>query len=100
MKTLSTLAVLFVAVAAALLPGCKKDETSTTTPVDTEKYWELSTYRPKGTIHGVIRDACTNDAIAGAVLSVGFDGVVQTVTSDAAGQFTFANVPAGRFTVV
>jgi len=89
--------LVVVCAATMLLVGCKTDSTTVTQPTNPANPLP---YIPKGTITGLIRDACTNEAIAGAVLSVGYDGAVQTVTSDAAGAFSFADVPAGRFSVV
>jgi hypothetical protein len=96
MRVLAT-AVLVVVIASLFLVGCEKDKETVTEFVNTGG---VTPYTPKGTIHGVIRDICTNAAIAGAFLSVSHDGGVQTVVSDAAGQFSFANVPAGQFQVV
>lgn len=82
---------------AFLISGCKNESS---TPIEPLPPGSLVTYQPKGTITGLIRDVCTNAAIPGAVLSVGYDGGVQTVTSDAAGAFSFANVPVGQFQIV
>lgn len=95
MNSAHKLATVVIGVIFVIVGGCKVDSS---TPLDPTK--SHTTYLPKGTIHGVIRDICTNEAIGGAVLSVSYDGGVQTVTSDAAGQFSFANVPAGRFQVI
>ena len=53
--------------------------------------------KPKGTISGKIFDKCTGIPINGAVMSVGWDGVVQSTTSDTSGSFSFADVPAGQY---
>jgi len=86
---------IIMLLCALWVVGCLKESSA---PV-TAPPQELLTYKPKGTITGIIKDGCTNAAITGAVLSVGFDGNVQSTTSDAAGAFSFANVPAGQFRV-
>lgn len=88
--------VLGIAASISLF-GCKEEST---TPLEPPPRNSLPTYQPKGTITGLIKDACTNAAVSGAMLSVGYDGGVQSATSDAAGAFSFANVPVGRFQVV
>ncbi len=81
-----------------LFTGCDKDDDN---PVKvTEQPQGLTTYKPQGTITGLIKDRCTNEAIKGAVLSLSYNGVVKTTKSDDAGQFSFENVPAGQFKVI
>lgn len=80
-----------------IIVGCDKDDNN---PVVVESSkTTLPTYEPKGTITGLIKDACTNQAIKGAVLSLSYNGTVKSVKSDDAGQFSFDNVPAGQFKV-
>lgn len=81
-----------------LFVGCNKDDDNPVTVAATETI--LPTYQPKGTITGLIKDVCTNEAIKGAVLSLSYNGTVQSVQSDEAGQFSFDNVPAGQFKVI
>ena len=73
------------------LTGCVDQSTA---PVAT------NTLTPTGTISGKIYDRCTNMAINGATISVGYNGTVSSTTSDASGSFSFANVPAGNYTVL
>ena len=82
-----------------VITGCTKDDeksTSSSNPTNSS----LSTYGPHGTISGLIRDRITNEPVSGAVISVGFDGAVHSTTSDVAGVFSFANVPAGQYQIV
>ena len=63
------------------MAGCKQDSSTPIEPVQSS----LLTYQPKGTISGLIKNAVTATPVAGAVISVGYEGGVQTTTSDAAG---------------
>ena len=54
----------------------------------------------RATITGKIVDYCTNNAVAGAVISVGYDGGVSTTTSDASGSFSFGDVPVSRYEIL
>lgn len=97
MKIHRLLLLTFFIAYLALFMGCK-DNTDTTTTILTPT--PMQTIQPKGTITGKIKDACTNAALSGAVISVGYDGAVQTVTSDASGSFSFANVPVGKYQTI
>ena len=77
--------------------GCSDEDNDSVTGANTDA---LPAYLPKGTIHGLVRDMCTNVPIKGAVLSLSYNGEVTTVKSNSAGQFSFDNVPAGQFTVI
>ncbi|MDP1677486.1 MAG: carboxypeptidase-like regulatory domain-containing protein [Bacteroidota bacterium] len=91
--------VVIIAIIQMLaIIGCDKDDDkdSSSNPASTS----LSTYEPRGTISGLIRDRITNEPVSGAVISVGFDGVVHSTTSDVAGAFSFASVPAGQYQIV
>ncbi|MCX7984414.1 MAG: carboxypeptidase regulatory-like domain-containing protein [Bacteroidetes bacterium] len=90
--------LLILGILCTYLVGCDKDDNN---PVVVESSKSsLPTYEPKGTITGLIKDACTNQAIKGAVLSLSYSGSVRSVKSDDAGQFSFDNVPAGQFKVI
>ena len=85
MKTL-WMAGFLVAVISTMftMAGCsKKTDNSVTNP-------NPGTFKPTGTIQGVVRDRVTLEPIAGAVVSIG----VQTATSDQRGQYVLSNVPA------
>jgi len=62
----------------------------------------VPTSAQNGGISGTIRNATTGNGMPGASVSV-FDNInataVQTQTSDASGNFTFANLPAGTYRV-
>lgn len=93
--------VLFFAVTAAVLltvNGCKEKEEEDASASPTSS--TLPMYEPKGTISGLIRDRITNEPVAGAVVSVAYNGAVHSVTSNIAGAFSFANVPAGQYSVL
>ena len=75
--------------------GCTSEST---TPVEPAQPQAEPIQR--ATISGKIIDMCTNDAIAGAVMSLGHDGSVQTVTSDASGSFSFADVPVDQYQIL
>ena len=77
------------------LIGCTSEST---TPVEPAQPQAEPIQR--ATISGKIIDMCTNDAIAGAVMSLGHDGSVQTVTSDASGSFSFADVPVDQYQIL
>ena len=77
-----------------LIAGCVTESSS---PVTTS-----TTTSPilRATITGKIVDMCTGQAIAGAVMSVGYDGGVSSTTSDASGSYSFGNVPVSRYETV
>jgi hypothetical protein len=85
-----------IACVVAFMAGCTQN---TSTPVDPVQTSHL-TYQPKGTISGLIKNAITATPVPGAVISVGYEGGVQSTTSDVAGAFSFANVPAGQYQIV
>ncbi len=85
-----------IACILAVLAGCKQDSSTPIEPVQTS----LMTYQPKGTISGLIKNAITAAPVAGAVISVGYEGGVQSTTSNGAGAYSFANVPAGQYQIV
>ena len=78
---LSLLLTLFV------VSGCSEGDQSTTTSVSVPS---ATTFQPKGTIQGKIRDAVTLDPIVNATVSIGL-AMTQT---DERGQYILANVPA------
>jgi len=61
---------------------------------DAQQNFELAPITT-GTLTGVVRDASTNAPVAGAKVNVG----ALAITTDANGQFSFADVPAGDLTV-
>ena len=85
---------IFIACFLAMMAGCKQNSS---TPIEPAS---LSTYQPKGTITGLIVNRTTNVPVKGAVISVGYDGGVQSATSDGAGAYSFANVPVGQYQIV
>jgi hypothetical protein len=85
---------IFIACFLAMMAGCKQNSS---TPIEPAS---LSTYQPKGTITGLIMNRTTNVPVKGAVISVGYDGGVQSATSDGAGAYSFANVPVGQYQIV
>lgn len=91
-----TLITLSITCLLAFMAGCKQDSSTPIEPVQSS----LLTYQPKGTISGLIKNAITATPVAGAVISVGYEGGVQTTTSDVAGAYSFANVPAGQYQIV
>ena len=90
----SVLLRIFAACVIAAMAGCKQNSSTPIEPVS------LSTYQPKGTITGLIVNRITNAPVKGAVVSVGYDGAVQSAVSDAAGAYSFANVPVGQYQIV
>lgn len=94
MKYLGTI-VMFLGFCGMLaFVGCTKENTTTVTEPEGSVY---TSFQPKGTISGKVSDRCTGEALSGVVISVGYDGVVHSATTDASGSFSFANVPAGKF---
>jgi len=85
-----TLSLLIVGLA---LHGCVSESS---VPVTAPK----TAPEQKATITGKIVDGCTSIPIKGAVLSVGADGAVVSVTSDTSGSFSLANVPVGKYQTV
>jgi len=81
---------LYFLLATAMLAtfGCTGDEN--TYSVGSPNPNELM---PKGTVQGILKDACTNEPIAGAVIDI---GVAQATTSET-GQYVMHNVPATSF---
>lgn len=51
-------------------------------------------YEPVGTLTGAVADAFDNLPLPGAKLTINYGGVANTVTTDATGTFSFANIPA------
>ena len=96
MNRIASLCFACCLISLVMFFGCTKENSTT---VETPSNPGLQMYTPKGTITGKIIDGCTNAAVAGAVISVGYDGAVQSTVSDISGSFSFANVPAGRFSV-
>lgn len=80
----------------AIVSGCKQDASTPIEPVITS----LKTYQPKGTITGLVKNRTTDAPVSGAVISIGYDGVVHATTSDVAGAFSFADVPVGQYQIV
>jgi hypothetical protein len=66
--------------------GCKKEDTTTNVN-------SVAATMSTGTISGVIKDAWTAVPVKGAIISLAYNGSVSSVTSDAAGGFSFSNVP-------
>ena len=93
MNRMSPVVKIFIACILVIMAGCKQNSS---TPIEPSS---LITYQPKGTISGLIKNAITAVPVSGAVISLGYDGGVQKVTSDAAGVFSFANVPVGQYQV-
>lgn len=83
---------LTVVLLLVLMYGCSKDSSSPVSP-------DLAA-QPKGTITGLVRNRTTGTPVPGAKISIGYNGAVQTATSDSAGAFSFANVPAGQYQLV
>ncbi len=81
-------------VLSVWISGCVNESTS---PIVGSG--DINTVKPMGTITGKIFDGCTNKAISGARMSVGYSGTVQSTLTDASGSFSFANVPAGQYQV-
>jgi len=94
MNRRSVLLSICIVCVVALMAGCKQNST---TPLEPQS---LATYQPKGTISGLVVNSITNAPVKGAVISVGYDGAVQSATSDDAGAYSFANVPAGKYQTV
>ncbi|MBI5406342.1 MAG: hypothetical protein HZA18_01435 [Nitrospirae bacterium] len=85
MKTLWMAGFLIAAISTMFtMAGCSKDTTeSFTNPVS-------ATFKPKGTIQGVVVDAVTREPIVGARVSVG----VGEATTNEMGQYVIKDVPA------
>lgn len=95
MKILSAVSFALVLLASVFLQGCVTD---TTTPITAPQNKVAAAQ--KATITGKIIDGCTMNAIGGAVLSFGNDGVVSSTTSDASGSFAFSGVPVGQYQTI
>lgn len=89
-----TLVLIILSLIVIIINGCDKDDD------DIFVDEGLPTYRPVGTITGLITDACTGEPIKGAVFSLSYNGKVHSLHSDVSGQFSFYNVPAGKFEVI
>lgn len=70
--------------------GCTKNSSTPLSP-------SSQTSQPEGTITGLIKNRATNGPVPFAKMSLGYNGTVQSTTSDSAGAFSFANVPAGKY---
>ncbi len=73
--------------------GCSKNSSTPVSP-------SSQATQPMGTITGLIKNGITNEPVALARISVGYNGAVQSTISDSAGAFAFANVPAGQYQIV
>ena len=96
MKRVNLSTMFLCAMAVAMVAGCKQE---TSTPIEAVTT-SLLTYQPKGTITGLIRNRIAGIPVSGAVISLGYDGGVQSTTSDDAGAYSFANVPVGQYQIV
>ncbi len=72
--------------------------TESTGPISVEQ--QVANEILRATVTGKIIDICTNKAINGAVISVGYDGGVSVTTSDASGSFSFGNVPVSQYQII
>ncbi|OYV85357.1 MAG: hypothetical protein B7Z63_05620, partial [Ignavibacteriae bacterium 37-53-5] len=89
-KQLSVSIRLIIAVFFLSIFGCSKDSSTPVSP-------SSRVTQPRGTITGLVRNNVTNEPVAGAKISLGYNGSVQSTTSDSAGAFSFADVPAGQY---
>ena len=89
----SSISRLAFALLVVMMFGCAKDSSTPIAP-------GTNVTEPKGTVTGLIFNRITNRPVPNAKISLGYDGGVQSVTSDSAGQFSFANVPAGSYQTV
>lgn len=80
-KGMLGIAFVGAAVLAAVLSACNATIPNPNSAVE---------FKPTGTIQGVLRDAVTNEPIAGAKIDIG----VASTTTTADGQFVITNVPA------
>jgi hypothetical protein len=85
-----------IACIIAFMAGCTQNSSTPVDPIQTSHL----TYQPKGTITGLIRNRIAGVPVAAAAISLGYDGTVQSTTSDGAGAFSFANVPVGQYQIV
>ncbi len=96
MKQIIRLLLIVTIVGIVLwIAGCTDESNS---PVASTSISVSRTIDPKCMITGKILNRCTGEAISGAVISVGYDGV-QSVVSDASGSFSFSNVPASQLKI-
>ncbi len=95
MRILTAVGFTLMLLVGLVFQGCVTD---TTTPV-TAPQTKVAPAQ-KATITGKIIDGCTMNAIQGAVISFGNDGVVSSTTSDPSGSFAFSDVPVGRYQTI
>ncbi len=95
MRILAAVSCALVLLAGVVFQGCVTD---TTTPI-TAPQTKVAPAQ-KATITGKIIDGCTMNAIDGAVISFGNNGVVNSTTSDASGSFAFSDVPVGQYQTI
>jgi hypothetical protein len=93
LKYLSTLLKLSTLFIILLMAGCSKDSSTPLAP-------SSRTNQPTGTITGLIKNWVSGEPVPFARISVGYNGTVQSTTSDSAGAFSFADVPAGQYEIV
>ncbi|MCL4510258.1 MAG: carboxypeptidase regulatory-like domain-containing protein [Bacteroidetes bacterium] len=92
-KQSSSFVKLSTALLIFLLFGCSKNSSTPLSPPS-------QTSQPKGTITGLVKNRTTDEPVAAAKISLGYNGTVQSTTSDSAGAFSFADVSAGQYQVV
>lgn len=89
-KNPSLISRLFILLLFVSLAGCSKESSTPLSPV----------VQPNGSITGVIKNSITGEPVASALISIGYNGSVQSVTTDNSGAFSFANVPVGQYQVL
>jgi hypothetical protein len=70
--------------------GCTGDESSFSSSIGSPN---PDTLMPTGTVQGILKDVCTNEPIAGAVIDIG----VAKATTSATGQYVMKKVPATSY---
>lgn len=68
---------------------------------DQTQYQDIYLDTPLGSVQGTVKDASTNQPIAGAILLVGvpYGAIYYSAVTDAAGNYTLTNVKAGTLTI-
>lgn len=94
MKRLLFFSIALAVVSTVFLVSCINETTSPVQPAT-----EVISLMPKGTIHGIIVDRCTDVPVEGALMTLSHNGQIFTAKSDVSGQFSFKDVPAGRYQV-
>ena len=84
---------VFVLLLIASMAGCSRNSSTPLSPSN-------QAMQPKGSITGLVKNFVTGEPVVSAKVSIGYNGSVQSVTTDNSGAFSFGDVPAGQYQIL